>query len=220
MSERATQFLAISVVLLLGVGALLLVPADTYAFLGISSQTHAVSVNADKVIDASITTNTAVPTDGGSGAFGYGLIFLDADGNVDLSNIVVSTTHAGVLDSEAQTSASDPVFHNHYVSLTDNENDNKCPGLEVVNITFQQPGSTSVGGSTVGMSDVPFVFSGTHSLSGADISFAASGHVAKAVSFTINPVDANGDTSVTDIQAVCINDVSLVDTQQRARVCR
>ena len=204
-----TTLLLITATVLLG--GILIGSTDAHAYLGIDSTDKTVSVNADKVIDASIATNGTVPTDGTAGAFGYGLIYLGADGNADLSNIIVSTTHAGVQDSEAQNDANDPVFHNHYVSLTNNQNDAKCPGLEVVDITFQQPGSTSVSGNTVSLADVPFVFEGTHSLSSAAVSFDASGHVAKAVSFTINPVDATGATSVTDIQAVCINDVSLQD---------
>ena len=197
-------------------GAVLFAPMSAEAYLGLPSAE--VTTNNEKIVDANVNTNGTVPTDGSSGAFGYGIVFVDSAGNLDLSNIIVSTTHKGVQDSEAQVDANDASFHNHYVSLTNNQNDAKCPGLEVVDITFTQPGSTSVSGSTVTLADVPLAFSSTHSLTGAPVQFDATGsHIGKAVSFTINPVDASGATSVTDIQAVCINDVTLQDASDAVK---
>lgn len=144
-----------------------------------------------------------VPTDGSAGAFGYGVI-----SSAGLEAIIVTTTHAGVKDSIAQTDADDASFHNHYVALHDVADDTKCPGLEVRDISYQQPGDVSVSGKGVVIEDAPYYFGGTHSLSGDHISFDADSEVGSVVYFTINPVDADGNTSVTDIQAVCINDVT------------
>lgn len=142
-----------------------------------------------------------VPTDGSAGAFGYGVITSDG-----LDAIIVTTTHAGVKDSIAQADANDPVFHNHYVALEDLTDDATCPGLQVRDISYQEPGDVDVSGHGVVMEDTPYYFGGTHSLSGDHISFNA-GEGRTVVSFTINPVDSDGNTSVTDIAAVCINDV-------------
>ncbi len=56
------------------------------------------------------------------------------------------------------------------------------------------------------MKNVPFSFRGTHSLSGAPISFTADANVGAAVSFTIDPVFV-GES----IGAVCINDVATAE---------
>ncbi len=146
-----------------------------------------------------------IPTDGTGGAFGYGVIT-----GAGLEAIVVTTTHGGVLDSEVQADASDPVFHNHYVALQDSQDPDPeigtglCPGLEVRDITWQQPGDVQVSGKKAIMEDTPYYFAGTHSLSGDTISFLADENVGAAVSFTIAPVfnEENG------IDAVCINDVA------------
>lgn len=162
----------------------------------------------DEFEEVKFKAKAKIPKNGSGGAFGYGII-----SGAGLEAIAVSTTHAGVKDSEAQSDASDPVFHNHYVALQDSQADGTglCPGLEVRDITFQEPGEVEVKGKKAIMEEVPFSFSGTHSLSGADISFTADENVGAAVSFTINPVDGDGNTSVTDIQAVCINDVAFAD---------
>ena len=143
-----------------------------------------------------------VPTDGSGGAFGYGVIT-----SAGLSAIIVTTTHAGVLDSVAQENADDPVFHNHYVALENLPDDPACPGLQVVDISFQEPGDVDVSGHGVVMEDTPYYFGGTHSLTEAHISFQANEGIENVVSFVIDPVDADGNTSTTDIAAVCINDV-------------
>ena len=59
--------------------------------------------------------------------------------------------------------------------------------------------------------DVPYYFAGTHSLTGDNVSFRGDSSVGMVVAFTINPVDGDGNTSVTDIHAVCIENVTPVD---------
>ena len=173
-------------------------------FLGIDNAV--VSTDSSELERVRVFAGSAIPTDGSGGAFGYGIIT-----GAGLEAIAVTTTHGGVLDSVAQADASDASFHNHYVALHDLEDDAKCPGLEVRDITFQEPGDVDIRNTRAIVEDVPYYFAGTHSLSGANISFQADSSVGAVVSFTINPVDGDGNTSVTDIQAVCINDVAATD---------
>ena len=55
-------------------------------------------VSANGELEATLFTEGVIPTDGSEGAFGYGILTNDGDA------ILVSTTHAGVLDSEEQNS--------------------------------------------------------------------------------------------------------------------
>jgi|APSaa5957512493_1039668.scaffolds.fasta_scaffold79612_1 hypothetical protein len=135
-------------------------------------------------------------------AYGYGII-----SGAGLEAIAVTTTHGGVLDSEAQTDASDASFHNHYVALQNSGiGTGLCTGLEVRDITFEQPGDVEIKNKKAIMEDVPYYFAGTHSLSGDNISFLADGNVGAVVSFTIEPIFITVD-EVETIGAVCINDV-------------
>ena len=200
--------LAISIAAILTVGALAL-PAGVDAvgsFLDVKRA--AVLTDSSEFEKAMIAAEDKIPTDGSDGAFGYGII-----SGAGLEAIAVTTTHAGVLDSEAQADVNDPVFHNHYVALQDSQDvgTTYCPGLEVRDITFQEPGDVEIKNKRVIMEDVPYYFAGTHSLSDDPISFLADESVGAAVSFTIDPVDATGATNPVDIQAVCINDVMLTD---------
>ena len=172
------------------------------SFLDIKKGT--IDVKKDEFKKAEFKTKAKIPTDGSGGAFGYGVI-----SGAGLEAIAVTTTHPGVKDSEAQSGPNDASFHNHYVALQNSQTvgTGYCPGLEVRDITFQEPGDVKVKKKKATMKDVPFSFSGTHSLTNAAISFLADENVGAAVSFTIDPVDATGNTNPNDIQAVCINDV-------------
>lgn len=180
--------------------------AATGGFLDIKKAT--IKIDDDEFEKAQAKTDDKIPTDGSGGAFGYGIIT-----DAGLEAILVTTTHGGVKDSEAQSDASDPVFHNHYVALQDSQTAGSglCPELEVRDISFEQPGEVEVKGKKAEIEGAPFSFSGTHSLTGDPVSFAADANVGAVVSFTINPVDSDGNTSVTDIAAVCINDVQAAD---------
>lgn len=118
-----------------------------------------------------------------------------------------------MLDSVAQADVNDPVFHNHKVALRDSQagGTTYCPGLEVRDITLQEPGDVDIKNKKAIMEDVPYYFAGTDSLTGANINFLADENVGAAVSFTIDPVDATGTTNPSDIQAVCINDIAFID---------
>jgi len=90
-----------------------------------------------------------IPTDG-SDLLGYGVL---TDGW-----LVVTTSHAGVKDSVTQANASDPVWHNHYVSLV---GDTDCPAspvgglqLSVADLTWESPGTTKIDGSEVKLTNI------------------------------------------------------------------
>src|ERR671914_1193038 len=94
-------------------------------------------VSANGELEATLFTEGVIPTDGSEGAFGYGI--LTDDGNA----ILVSTTHAGVLDSEEQDYILDPTWHNHFVTL--NEDIEQCsPDPGVGDITWQSPGEVEI----------------------------------------------------------------------------
>ena len=176
-------------------------------FLSINKAT--VSSDATEFTSAQFIVKGPIPEDGSGNAFGYGVI-----SGSGLEAFAVTTTHAGVLDSVAQNNdASNPVFHNHYVALQNSQLDDNgtelCPGLEVRDITFEEPGDVNVKSNKATMVNVPLEFEGTHSLfPEVEVDFSTDGDAGMAVSFTIDPVDGDGKTSLTDIQAVCINDVA------------
>lgn len=162
----------------------------------------AVGITGDDEIHAVVVSSETIEE---VGAYGYGIISSEGP-----SAILVTTTHGGIQDSEAQTDASDASFHNHYVALTDDgDTENECPELQVVDITFGEPGDVTLIDNVAVISG-PTDFESTHSLTGAEIEFKTDGTVGAVVSFTIDPVDENGETitDVADLAAVCINDVT------------
>jgi len=60
--------------------------------------------------------------------------------------LIVTTSHAGVWDSELQSATNDPTWHNHYVLL---QGDSECPGalidntlkVSVADLTWESPGN-------------------------------------------------------------------------------
>ncbi|MCH9042300.1 MAG: hypothetical protein QQN58_04270 [Nitrosopumilus sp.] len=172
-------------------------PAIAEAVSGFS----VVGITGDDEIHAVVVSSETIEE---TGAYGYGIISSEGVGA-----ILVTTTHAGILDSAAQTDASDASFHNHYVALTIDEEDDKCPRAEIVDITFDEPGSVTVIDNVAVISG-PTEFESTHSLTGDEVEFKTEGNVAAIVSFTIDPVDSDGVTITTidDLAAVCINDVT------------
>jgi hypothetical protein len=143
-----------------------------------------------------------ISTTGDQGAFGYGL--LTKKGGNDA--IIVTTTHKGVLDSEVQKDANDPVWHNHFVSLA---KDNQfCGGdLAVQSITFEQPGDVSIHGQTAKLTDIPSKFTGTDALTNKKLTLEPGTDVNNVVSFQLEPhFDNKGG-----LQAVCVKDIKPAD---------
>jgi hypothetical protein len=76
-------------------------------------------------LEAFLITHGLIPENDEGGGFGYGLLTAGGD------SIIVTTTHAAVLDSEAQGgSANNPIWHNHFVQLTMDET-GLCPAEEI-----------------------------------------------------------------------------------------
>jgi hypothetical protein len=154
-------------------------------------------VSANGELNARLITEGVIPTDGSEGAFGYGILTDDGDA------ILVSTTHAGVLDSEEQDYILDPTWHNHFVRLGDDVAE--CGEDQgVVDITWQSPGQVEINDNGARISDVPTdEFQGWHSITGEDLSMTL-GDVSNVVSFRLDPVfdEENG------LQAVCVTDIT------------
>ena len=198
---------------LLGVFAtttVILAPAIASAiedFLNIKKAT--VEIDDDKLDAAKIETDGHIPTDGDEGAFGYGIIT-----DKGLEAVIVTTTHAGVYDSEEQEDAGDPDFHNHYVALAaDSDECGDDPKIE--KITFESPGEVDIKKKKALLEDVPLKFKGTAVTPvtdeedvefGDDIKFKAGNDVDDVVSFKLEP-KFDGD----DIEAVCVTNIESAD---------
>jgi hypothetical protein len=136
-----------------------------------------------------------IPINGTRGAFGYGVLTDDGDA------ILVSHTHSGVLDSEAQRFIEDPVWHNHFVKLGDVEQCGEDQGI--IDITWQSPGVVTIDDDTARISDVPTdEFEGWDSITGEPLSMMLGEDVANVISFKLDPVfGENG------LEAVCVTDI-------------
>lgn len=152
----------------------------------------------DSVMTAKFTTEENIPT---AGAFGYGIITEITPETTFPITAVVTTTHASVLDSEDQVDADDPVWHNHYVRLVSGEG--VCEsGIQVGDITWESPGHVNVNKNKAIIQGFPLEFDGTHSLTGAQLSFEP-GTPLVGASFTLGPVyDEEGN-----LTNVCVSPV-------------
>ena len=172
--------------LLLGVAAMviLITPVAVYAASFLDIRLAHVKTTSDKVSQASLVTKASIPKDGSGGKFGYGII-------TGTGVVIVTTTHKGVLDSEAQNgNPNNPIFHNHYVRLG---KDARCgSGPAVVAITFDSPGKVSVGGTSALLDDLPKSSEGLTQNSKVD----------GVVSFRLVPTDG----------AVCVKDIKPAET--------
>lgn len=156
-----------------------------------------VAVEDDELEARLITEGLLIPTDGSEGAFGYGILTEDGDA------ILVTTTHAGVLDSEEQNYILDATWHNHFVRLGDDVAE--CGEDQgVVDITWQSPGEVEINDNIASISGVPTdEFEGWHSITGEDLSMTLGEDVSNVVSFRLDPVFDEQD----GLQAVCVTDI-------------
>ena len=153
-------------------------------------------VAANGELEATLTAEGVIPTDGSEGAFGYGILTEDGDA------ILVATTHAGVLDSEEQSSAEDPTWHNHSVRLGDIAECGEDQG--VLDITWQSPGQVEINDNIASVSGVGTdEFEGSDSITGEDLSMTLGEDVSNVVSFRLNPIF----DEQAGLQAVCVTDV-------------
>lgn len=171
---------------------------DNDDFLNIREAT--IDANSDEM-SAFLETHGHIPTNGDGGAFGYGVLTTEG-----LDAVVVSTTHAGVQDSEEQTDANDPVWHNHFVTLGENS-DNCGNDLQVESITFESPGQVDIENSNADLTEIPASFSGTDALSKNDLTIRPGTDVEDVVSFRLSPQFNDND----ELKAVCVTDIKSAD---------
>lgn len=190
--------ISITMLLILTISPLTMAFASTSSsandddFLNIREAT--IDVTDSEEMRAFLETHGQIPTDGDGGAFGYGVLTTEG-----LDAVVVSTTHAGVLDSEEQTDADDPVWHNHFVTLTqDSANCGNDPKVE--SITFESPGQIDVNDNTADITQIPTSYSGTDALTGDDLTIEPGNDVEDVVSFKLSPQFNNDD----ELEAVCV----------------
>jgi hypothetical protein len=136
-----------------------------------------------------------IPTNGTEGTFGYGVLMDEGD------TILITHTHPGILDSEAQSFIEDPVWHNHFVKLGDVEQCEEDQGI--IDITWQSPGVVTIDDNAARISDVPTdEFEGWDSITGEPLSMMLGEDVANVISFKLDPVfGENG------LEAVCVTDI-------------
>ncbi len=123
--------------------SMVLIPA--YAGGHLTIEKAKVDATPTEIKKAKIDTTGKIPTKGGF--VGYGIVTTGAD-------IIVATTHAGVLDSELQKGdPMSPKWHNHYVTL--GPSTGCTSGTEVLNISYESPGKVKVKGDKIEIKGVP-----------------------------------------------------------------
>jgi hypothetical protein len=155
------------------------------------------SIDDDDELTIELTVEgLRIPTNGTEGAFGYGILTDEGDA------ILVAHTHRGVMDSEAQSSIEDPVWHNHFVKLGDVEQCGEDQGI--IDITWQSSGEVRINNDSASISDIPTdEFEGWDSITGEPLSMMMAEDVDDVISFKLDPVfdEENG------LEAVCVTDI-------------
>lgn len=156
-------------------------------------------------LEARFITGGPIPTNGTEGAFGYGILTddpFDEASTLSGNTSLVTHTHQGVLDSEEQSSAEDPIWHNHFVRLGNVE---QCSeNLGVVDITWQSPGEVRIDNNNATISQIPTdEFEGTDSITNEPLSMTLD-QAGTAFSFRLNPVI--GEDGL--LEAVCVTDIT------------
>lgn len=183
--------------------SMLLAPLLASAVNGFLTVQHAkLFTNPDtERLRAIFVTEGLVPTDGSAGALGYGILSDQDFGD----SIFVTTTHAGVVDSEDQDFIMDPVFHNHLVRLGTVEACGSDPG--VVDISWESPGNVIINKHRVLVTQVPLdEISAKHSITGDFLSMKLGPGGFAAVSFQLSPVFSSAG-----LQAVCVTNITPVE---------
>jgi hypothetical protein len=142
-----------------------------------------------------IVEGLLIPTNGTEGAFGYGILTDEGDA------ILVTHTHAGVLDSEDQRFIEDPIWHNHFLKLGDVEQCGEDQG--VIDVTWQSPGEVRINNDSASVSDIPTdEFEGWDSITGEPVSMMLGEDVDDVISFKLDPVFGEEG-----LKAVCVTDI-------------
>jgi hypothetical protein len=156
-------------------------------------------------LEARFITGGPIPINGTEGAFGYGILTddpFDEASTLSGNTSLVTHTHQGVLDSEEQSSAEDPIWHNHFVRLGNVE---QCgENLGVVDITWQSPGEVGIDNNNATISQIPTNgFEGRDSITNEPLSMTLD-QAGRAFSFRLNPV--MGEDGL--LEAVCVTDIT------------
>lgn len=159
----------------------------------------AINANSEEM-NAFLEAHGHIPTNGDGDAFGFGVLTIQG-----LDTVVVSTTHAGVQDSEEQSDANDPVWPNHFITLGQ-DSCNCGNDLKVEAITFQSQGQVNITDSNTELTEIPASFSGTDALSGEDLTMEPGIDVDVVVSFKLSP-----QFSDDELEAVCVTDIQFAE---------
>jgi hypothetical protein len=168
---------------------------------------RALVLKTPKGLYAALIAHGIIPKDGSGGAFGYGLLTAKG-GSVQTDAVIVTTTHAGVLDSSVQKNKNDPVWHNHFVSLITPPAESPCVDdeapFQVDQITFNQPGRVIVEKQLAFMQNIPREFSSPDALNpDGPITLRPGNDVRQAVAFELVP-----KFSGQNLEAVCVTNVT------------
>ena len=166
------------------------------SFLTIEGTNLSIDDDDEELTTELIVEGLLIPANGTEGAFGYGILTDEGD------TILITTTHTGVLDSEAQRFIEDPIWHNHLVKLGDVEQCGEDQG--VVDITWQSPGEVILDDHIATISDVPTdEFEGWDSITSEPLSMTLGEAVSDVVSFKLDPVFDEED----GLEAVCVTHI-------------
>jgi len=178
---------------------------SVYASGHLTIDSASVTATPTEIKKALIHTSEKIPKDGTP--FGYGIV---TDGSFGPgfpgvpADVIVATTHPGVLDSEKQKGKiSSAKWHNHYVKIGAGPD---CPTVQVLDISYESPGKVKVKGDKIEIQDVPLGTIGTHfGLAPNSVTSFTTGEYAGAVaSFALSTIpDGSGG-----LKAVCVDGLS------------
>jgi hypothetical protein len=129
-------------------------PDDNGDFLDIKKVI--VKGDSDVITDIIYKTGGFIPHDETVEPFGYGVIteVPSQTGTGTELNVIATTSHAGLLDSEAQEGDPDnPILHNHYAVLGSNPACGSNPSIEA--LSEEVLGQVLVKGKTIIVKDLP-----------------------------------------------------------------
>ena len=105
-----------------------------------------IGIHDDIIKKIFFETRGEIPEDGSEGIFGYGVV-TQVD---DTLNVIATTTHEGLYDSELQLEESNiysPIWHNHFVELQPSpicQDAVGDPGLAIYDLSFESPGEINI----------------------------------------------------------------------------
>lgn len=145
-------------------------------------------------------TNEKLATEG---AHGFGILT-----DKEHEAVIVTTTHGGIKDSSAQTDASDPRWHTHYVVLGEGDNPHCGDEHYVKDIMFEHVGTLVTKNKGVKIASIPQGFTGHSALTGNPLTIEPGKDFMASVSFNLEPKFEGGS-----LVAVCVVDVQMHDSQ-------